>query len=113
LNPCGGGERFTLVAMQAVLEMGIEIDLTTFDAPNTKKLENAYGKVLASVINRVKKTNVLKIFDEQSIRNNLKRMVIFNYNYAWRYRFLTIVIFYQKKCHHVLPFSLCKVFYPV
>jgi len=47
LNPCGGGERFTLVTMQAVLEMGIEIDLTTLDAPNTTKLENTYGKDLA------------------------------------------------------------------
>ena len=72
LNPCGGGERFTLVTMQAVLEMGIEIDLTTLEAPNTAKLENAYGRDLASVIDRVRKTNVLQVFDEQSISDNFE-----------------------------------------
>jgi glycosyltransferase involved in cell wall biosynthesis len=37
------------------------------------KLENAYGKDLASVIKRTKKTNVLRIFDEQSINNNIEK----------------------------------------
>ncbi len=72
LNPCGGGERFTLITMQAVLEMGIDIDLTTLEGPNTTKLENAYGKDLASVIKRIKKTNVLQMFDEESIRSNIE-----------------------------------------
>jgi hypothetical protein len=58
--------------MQAVLEMGVEFDLTTLEAPNTTKLENAYGKDLASVINRVRKTNVLQIFDKQSINDNFE-----------------------------------------
>jgi len=58
--------------MQAVLEMGIEIDLTTLEAPNTTKMKNAYGKDLASVIDMVRKTNVLQIFDEQSIRDNIE-----------------------------------------
>ena len=72
LNPCGGGERFTLVTMQAVLEMGIGIELTTLKEPNIAKLENAYGKELASVIRDIKKVNVLPMFDEQSISDNVK-----------------------------------------
>ena len=29
-NPCGGGERLSLITMQALLGMGIDFDLTTF-----------------------------------------------------------------------------------
>jgi glycosyltransferase involved in cell wall biosynthesis len=72
LNPCGGGERFTLVTMQAILEMGIDVEFTTLEEPNVTKLENAYGKDLASIIKSIKKVNVLSIFDEQSITNNMK-----------------------------------------
>ncbi len=73
MNPCGGGERLTLLTMQAVLEMGFDIDLTTLDIPNITKLENAFGKDIASAIKSVKKINVLKIFDEQSIKNNIEK----------------------------------------
>ena len=65
--------------MQAVLEMGIDIGFTTLEKPNTTELENAYGKDLAFVINRLKKTNVLRIFDEQSIRINAEEMVMIYY----------------------------------
>ena len=53
LNPCGGGERLTLITMQAVIEMGIEVEFTTLGIPNITKLENAYGKDLSSVINKI------------------------------------------------------------
>ena len=72
LNPCGGGERFTLVTMQALFEMGVDIELTTLEEPKITKLENAYGKDLASIIKNIKKVNVLSVFDEQSITNNMK-----------------------------------------
>jgi glycosyltransferase involved in cell wall biosynthesis len=73
LNPCGGGERLTLITMQAVIEMNIEIEFTTLGIPNIAKLENAYGKDLSSVINKIKKVNVLSMFDEQSIDSIMKR----------------------------------------
>jgi len=39
LNPCGGGERLTLVTMQAIMKMGINFfDLTTFERPDITKL---------------------------------------------------------------------------
>lgn len=72
LNPCGGGERLTLVTMQAILEMGIDIELTTLEKPNITKLENAYGKGIASVIKSIKKVNILRLLDEQSINNIMK-----------------------------------------
>jgi alpha-1,2-mannosyltransferase len=34
LNRCGGGERLSLVTMQAILEMGIDFDLITLKSPN-------------------------------------------------------------------------------
>jgi alpha-1,2-mannosyltransferase len=72
LNPCGGGERLTLVTMQAILEMGIDIELTTLEKPNITKLENAYGKGIASIIKSIKKVNILRLLDEQSINNIMK-----------------------------------------
>ncbi len=73
LNPCGGGERLTLVTMQAVLEMGIDIELTTLKIPDITKIENAFGKGLASVINKIKKVHVLQhILDEQSMDNTIR-----------------------------------------
>jgi len=72
LNPCGGGERFTLVTMQAIYEMGLEIDLTTLEQPNFSKLENAFGKDLAMIMKKIRKINLINMFDEQSIRLNLK-----------------------------------------
>ena len=72
LNQCGGGERLTLVTMKAVFEMGIDIYLTTLEKPNILRLENAYGKDIASVLGDLKKINVLPMLDEQNINKELK-----------------------------------------
>jgi hypothetical protein len=71
LNPCGGGERFTLVTMNAVVEMGIKVDLTTLENPNLSKLENAFGKDLTSIMKQIRKINVLQMFDQESIDSNI------------------------------------------
>ena len=73
LNPCGGGERFTLVTMEAVYEMGLEIDLTTLEQPNLSKIENAFGKDLALIMRKINKINLLNMFDEQTIHLNLQQ----------------------------------------
>jgi glycosyltransferase involved in cell wall biosynthesis len=46
--------------MHALSNMGFEIDLTTFEKPNIPKLESAYGKRAASIIKRIKTTNILR-----------------------------------------------------
>ena len=71
INPCGGGERFTLVTMNAVAEMGLEVDLTTLENPNLSKLENAFGADLTSIMKRLRKINVLQMFDQKSIDSNI------------------------------------------
>jgi glycosyltransferase involved in cell wall biosynthesis len=63
-NPCGGAERVSLVTMQALLEMGIDFDLTTLKSPDISKLENSYGKNLVSVIEKINKINVINIIEE-------------------------------------------------
>ncbi|HZB15561.1 MAG TPA: hypothetical protein VE445_00215, partial [Nitrososphaeraceae archaeon] len=57
-NPCGGAERLSLTTMQALLEMGIDFDLTTLKSPDISKLENSYGKNLVSVMKSINKINV-------------------------------------------------------
>ena len=64
LNPCGGGERLSLVTMQALLEMGVDFDLTTFRSPELPKLENAFGKKLSSVMKNIKKVKIVNILEE-------------------------------------------------
>ena len=73
LNPCGGGERLTLVTMKSILEMGINIDLTTLEMPNVQKIENAFGRNFALIIKRISKVHVLQhILDEKSIERIMK-----------------------------------------
>jgi glycosyltransferase involved in cell wall biosynthesis len=64
LNPCGGGERLSLVTMQALSEMGVDFDLTTFRSPELPKLENAFGKKLSSVMKNIKKVKIVNILEE-------------------------------------------------
>ena len=77
-NPCGGAERVSLVTMQALLEMGIDFDLTTFKSPDLLKLENSYGKNLVSVMKSINKVNVINIMEE--LQSNNKKMHK-DYNY--------------------------------
>jgi glycosyltransferase involved in cell wall biosynthesis len=63
-NPCGGAERLSLTTMQALLEMGIDFDLTTLKSPDIPKLENSYGKNLVSVMKSINKINVINIIEE-------------------------------------------------
>jgi hypothetical protein len=46
--------------MNAVAEIGIEVDLTTLENPDLPKLENAFGKNLTSIIKQIRKINVLQ-----------------------------------------------------
>jgi hypothetical protein len=72
-NPCGGGEWLALATIQAISEMGIDLDITTYVEPNLSKLENAYGKNLTSVMQKVKKVNVVFTFNEYNIKRIIRR----------------------------------------
>ena len=72
-NPCGGGERLALATIQAISEMDIDLDITTYTEPDLSKLENAYGKSLTSVMKKVRKVNVVSSFSENSIKKSIRR----------------------------------------
>ena len=63
-NPCGGAERLSLTTMHALIEMGIDFDLTTLKRPDIPKLENSYGKNLVSVMKSINTINVINIMEE-------------------------------------------------
>ena len=84
LNPCGGGERLSLVTMQALSEMGIDFDLTTLKSPDISRLESAYGKNLISVMKNIRKINLIDIIEELEIQLVLQekqeQQQIYNYD---------------------------------
>ncbi|MDQ4072723.1 MAG: hypothetical protein M3162_00320, partial [Thermoproteota archaeon] len=71
LNSCGGAEMLTIVTMKAILEMGFDIELTTLEKPDITKIEKAFGKNLSSALRKIKKINMIQMFDERSITDNI------------------------------------------
>jgi glycosyltransferase involved in cell wall biosynthesis len=70
LNACGGSERLAITVMQALSEIGIDFDLTTFERPNMFKIDTAYGRSVASVIQRIRKVNVLRSLEKVDIKKH-------------------------------------------
>lgn len=70
LNTCGGSERLAITVMQALSKIGIQFDLTTFEKPNMFKLDTAYGKAVASVIQGIRKVNVLRSLEKVDIKKH-------------------------------------------
>ncbi|MBD0360079.1 MAG: glycosyltransferase [Nitrososphaeraceae archaeon] len=73
LSPCGGAERLTLVTMHALYQKGLKFDFTTYTQPDIKKLENAYGNKIASVIKKAEKINILNSLDEPVIERIIEK----------------------------------------
>ena len=70
LNTCGGSERLAITVMQALSKIGIQFYLTTFEKPNMFKLDTAYGKAVASVIQGIRKVNVLRSLEKVDIKKH-------------------------------------------
>jgi glycosyltransferase involved in cell wall biosynthesis len=69
LNPRGGSERLAVAVMQALSEMGFDIELTTFEKPDVSRLETAYGKSAISVLRKIKKVHLLQSLDYPEVTN--------------------------------------------
>jgi glycosyltransferase involved in cell wall biosynthesis len=67
LNPRGGSERLAVAVMQALSEMGFDIEFTTFEQPDFSRLETAYGKSAVSVLRKIKKVHLLQSLDYPEI----------------------------------------------
>jgi glycosyltransferase involved in cell wall biosynthesis len=72
LSPCGGAERLTLVTMQSLFQKGLNFDFTTCVQPNIKRLENAYGSKIASIIDKADKINILQSLEESVINRAIQ-----------------------------------------
>jgi glycosyltransferase involved in cell wall biosynthesis len=65
LDPCGGAEQLTVATLQALLQMGVKVDLTVAKAPDLKRLENAFGKKVSRIFGQIGEIRSLgRIFDE-------------------------------------------------
>jgi len=60
LNPCGGAEQLALGTIHALIEMDIDVDLTTAKMPDISRLKNAFGdERVGRLFNQIKKINLL------------------------------------------------------
>jgi alpha-1,2-mannosyltransferase len=60
LNPCGGAEQLAIGTIQALLELGIDVDLTTAKPPDISRIKNAFGDDrVGRIFNQIKKVNFL------------------------------------------------------
>jgi glycosyltransferase involved in cell wall biosynthesis len=73
LSPCGGAERLGLVTMHALSQKDVRFDLTTCVQPNIKKLENAYGSKIASIVKKAEKVNILESLEEPIIDSIIQK----------------------------------------
>ena len=53
--------------MHALSQKGVNFDLTTCIQPDMRKLENAYGNTIASIVRKAQKVNILESIDERVI----------------------------------------------
>ena len=63
-NSCGGGERVSFATMQAISDMDIDFDITTYAEPNLSRLINAYGRDVVSIIKKAEKVKIVPSFNE-------------------------------------------------
>lgn len=59
LNPCGGAEQLAVATLQALVEMGFRVDLTTAKEPDVGRLEGAFGRAAGRVLRQVEQTRPL------------------------------------------------------
>lgn len=60
LNPCGGAEKLAITTIQALIEMGVDVELTTARAPDLPKLRYVFGSSkIDSIFNSVRKINLI------------------------------------------------------
>ena len=60
LNPCGGAEQLSLGTIHALIEMNVDVELTTAKVPDISRLKNAFGEErVGRLFNQIKRINLL------------------------------------------------------
>lgn len=60
LNLCGGGERLSLATMHAVFKIGAEFDITTYELPDKKRLQESFGDYFSNIVQKAGSVNILQ-----------------------------------------------------
>ena len=79
-NPCGGAERVSFATMQAITEMGIDFDITTYAKPDISRIVKAYGEDHSSIIKSSKKLNIVSSFQNLAKNNKVGKDYDININ---------------------------------
>jgi glycosyltransferase involved in cell wall biosynthesis len=62
LNYRGGAEALAMTTIEALAELGFDIELTVIEKPHTEKLESSFGNITASILKNVSVIHTLKSF---------------------------------------------------
>jgi glycosyltransferase involved in cell wall biosynthesis len=65
LNPCGGAEQLAVATLQALVEMGFQVDLTTAKEPDIDRLESAFGRRAGELLRQVRQVRPLGLLLEE------------------------------------------------
>ena len=74
LNAGGGSERLTITMIEALNEMGFNIDLETITTPDWNQIKRWYGKFSVK-IEEIKKINLYNVFGLPQFRNNDRKEI--------------------------------------
>jgi glycosyltransferase involved in cell wall biosynthesis len=62
LNYRGGAEGLAITTIEALGNLGFDIELTVLEKPNIKELENAYGNTIVSILKNTSAVHTLQTF---------------------------------------------------
>jgi glycosyltransferase involved in cell wall biosynthesis len=62
LNYRGGAEALAMTTIDALADLGFDIELAVVEKPHREKLESTYGNIAASVLKNISAINILKSF---------------------------------------------------
>ena len=62
LNYRGGAEALAMTTIEALADLGFDIELTVIEKPHTEKLESSFGNITASILKNVSVIHTLKSF---------------------------------------------------
>jgi alpha-1,2-mannosyltransferase len=62
LNAGGGAERLSISAIKALVEMGIDVQLSTFERPNPRLINEAYGEMLDKSVSKIQTLGLMSSF---------------------------------------------------
>jgi glycosyltransferase involved in cell wall biosynthesis len=62
LNYLGGAEALAITTIEALVELGFDIELAVVEKPHREKLETTYGNNAASILNNISVVRTLKSF---------------------------------------------------